>query len=289
VSSRIPARWIPAALLAVSCVCAHASDPPKYQSKCLTPQHQRELNGNIQTLALKVTQTRNVDQRSRYQEELCKKLIQAEDYDNALRAALAVSQTKGIDEERRAVHHFLIAQIYALKMEASPTLVLMDQNRNSALMAVAEVMGKHYPEKWMIGDAARQLRAELQDPMHMAKVRAWVRKREACEGLTGGGASARGVSTGFTDGGAPVSYGVAEPAADAMGRVVDIRRDDFGARTNPAASGAVPGGQPINGDVTNRIEKAIQNAGALREPIVIDGMGRRSAGASPQTPSQPGQ
>jgi hypothetical protein len=276
-------------MLAVCCACALASDPPKYQSKCLTPEHQRELNRAIQNLAVKVTQTRNVEQRSRYQEELCKKLIQTEDYDNALKAARAVFQTTGIDEERRAVHHFLIAQIYALKMEASPTLALMDQNRTQALMAVAEVQGKRYPEKWTIGDAARQLRAELQDPMHMAEVRAWVRKREGSGASASGGVTTRDVARGFGEGGATVSSGVAQPAGDAMGRVVDIQRDDFARRTGSSQSASPAPGQPINGDVTNRIQAAIRSAGALREPIVIDGMGRRSAESAPAAGSPTGQ
>jgi hypothetical protein len=277
-------RFLPAAVFAAVCLCAHASDPagtPKYQSKCLTPQHQRELNRAIHDLALKVTQTRDTGQRSRYQEELCKKLIQTEDYDNALKAARAVADTPGIEQERRAVHHFLVAQIYALKMEASPTQALMEQNRREALSAVADVLARRYPEKWMIGDAARQLRSELQDPMHLAEVRAWVRKRETGGAGSSKAASSRSVSRGLPPNGSGISSGVSTPATDALGGVVDIRRDDFVRQPKAAPLSSETTAQPIPGDVTQRIERAIRSAGALQEPIVIDGMGRRPA------PSQP--
>jgi len=74
----------------------------------------------------------------------------------------------------------------------------------------------------------------------MAEVRAWVRKRE------GSGASASGVSRpamlpGIRRGGATVSSGVAQPAGDAMGRVVDIQRDDFARAPVTPVSRARPG------------------------------------------------
>lgn len=149
-----------------------------YGSKTLNPQHVRELQINIQQLAQKVNSAPDPETRGRCQEELCKRLVQAEDYDNALRVASSVHESRGVNPERRAAHHFLIAQIYALKMEASPNTALMAENRTRAVQAAQEVVRQGYPDKWMVSEAAQRLLRDLQDPSHIAKVQSGVEKRQ---------------------------------------------------------------------------------------------------------------
>lgn len=174
---------IVAALAAVPFVgwCAGKS----YQTDSLNPQHLQELRISINQCAAQVQNAPDAATRCKCQEQLCKRLIQAQDYDAALQVATEVAQSPGADPERRAAHHFMIAQIYALKMEASPNADLMQQNRTKAINSAQQVLAQGYPAKWMVNDAATKLYRELQDPNHMAEVQAWVSKRQS-----GGGADA---------------------------------------------------------------------------------------------------
>ncbi|MGC8740531.1 MAG: hypothetical protein ACP5UB_03645 [Candidatus Sumerlaeaceae bacterium] len=149
-----------------------------YRTKALAPGHRLALQRTIAQCKADVQAARDPETRSKGLEELCKKLIQAEEYEEALRVAREVTNCEGADPERRAVHHFLIAQIYAMRMEASPTTELMEENRQLALRTAREVMEKHYPKKWLIGDSAAQLVQTLTDPKHLREVRGWVEKRQ---------------------------------------------------------------------------------------------------------------
>lgn len=149
-----------------------------YRTKALAPAHRRELERDIASCMAEVRAARDAEQRSRYQEQLCKKLIQAEEYDLALRVAQEVVDNERADPERRAVHHFLIAQIYAMRMEASPTLELMEENRRLAIQAAQEVLARRYPRSWLVGESAAQLIRSLNDAKHLREVRGWVEKRQ---------------------------------------------------------------------------------------------------------------
>lgn len=151
---------------------------PTYKSKNLNPQHQRELQRCIDDCATKVNKAVDPESRSLCQEELCKRMLQAEDYDNALKVATAIAETEGINPERRAAHHYLTAQIYALKMEASPNLTLMEDNRRQALITAEQVRAKNYDDKWMINEAVQNLTKRLNDPKKLEEIAAWVRKRQ---------------------------------------------------------------------------------------------------------------
>jgi len=157
----------------------YCGDDDSYHSKSLSPAHMAELHKSIQECLARVNAARDPETRSVIQEELCKRLVQAEDYDNALTVAAAVCNTPSINPERRAAHHFMIAQIYELKMRASPNLDLMEQNRQRAAAAAQEVIAKRYPRRWMITDSAERLLKELNDPKYINDARAWVQKREA--------------------------------------------------------------------------------------------------------------
>ena len=128
------AFWRNGLLAALLCAVAATawSSEPVYQRKSLSPQHMRELQNSIHECASRVNGASDPEERSRCQEELCMALIQAEDYDRAIRVAQAIHQTPNINEERRAVAHFLVAQVYHMKMEASPNLALMEENRRTS-------------------------------------------------------------------------------------------------------------------------------------------------------------
>lgn len=149
-----------------------------YSTKAMAPSHRLELRRAIAECRTKVRNSPDSETRSRLQEELCKKLIQAEEYDEALAVAREVMNCPTADAERRAVHHFLIAQIYAMRMEASPTLEFMEENRRLALKTAQEVVARRYPEKWLVGESARQLIRSLNDEKHLQEVRGWVQKRQ---------------------------------------------------------------------------------------------------------------
>ncbi|MCX7717586.1 MAG: hypothetical protein N2111_04175 [Candidatus Sumerlaeaceae bacterium] len=148
-----------------------------YRTRQLSPEHKRELRQSIAELVAQVNAAPDVATRGRYQEELCKKLLQAEDYESALKVAHSVYSTPGIEPERRAAHHYLIAQIYAYRMKASPTVTLMEENRRMAAEVAADVVKQRYPKQWMVTEAARTLLKELEDRKQLAAIRAEIEKR----------------------------------------------------------------------------------------------------------------
>lgn len=160
------------------CLSAHVFGDVVYSTKAMAPSHRLELRRAIAECRAKVRNSPDGETRSRFQEELCKKLIQAEEYDEALAVAREVMNCPSADAERRAVHHFLVAQIYAMRMEASPSLELMEENRRLALKTAQEVVARRYPEKWLVGESARQLIRSLNDEKHLQEVRGWVQKRQ---------------------------------------------------------------------------------------------------------------
>lgn len=276
------AFWRNGLLAALLCAAAAAvwSSEPVYQRKSLSPQHMRELQNSIHECASRVNGASDPEERSRCQEELCMALIQAEDYDRAIRVAQAIHQTPNINEERRAVAHFLVAQVYHMKMEASPNLALMEENRRLALQAAGAVVAAGYPDKWMVNDSARRLQRSLQDPAAVREAQARVVKRQS-GGLvtpaarTGGHPSSadyRPVATQRSN--ARVSFSRAASGGGDTGAVT-ITRDDFARlnrernnATEAAAAPAQPAGQ-------GGVERAVRNARLLSEPIVIDGTGVR--------------
>jgi hypothetical protein len=144
-------------------------DPePDFQSRGVSQNHADELRNNILDAARRVTQAGSVSERVRWQEELCKRLIQAEDYVHALHVAHAIFQTDGAEPERRATHHFMMARIYRMMMDSAPDLVAMNDSRELAMKTVNEVLQRRYPANWGIGAAATQLRNELNDPRRIA-------------------------------------------------------------------------------------------------------------------------
>jgi hypothetical protein len=173
-------RWMIIALCANTAAIAVGEDTT-YQSRKLDPQHKQYLNSDIYNSAAKVQAANDAESRSLQQQELCKQLIKAEKYDDALRVAHEIASTPGINAERRAAHHYLIAEIYNRKMEASPTPQLMEQNRQRAMQAAQEVIAQKYPAKWGCGEMATALLNNLQDPQHMQQVSEWVQKRQ-CNG-----------------------------------------------------------------------------------------------------------
>jgi hypothetical protein len=164
--------------LALAWASAHLFADVVYSTKALAPLHRLEIKRSIAECRAKVRSAPDAETRARQLEELCKKLIQAEEYDEAIAVAKEVMNCEGADPERRAVHHFLIAQIYAMRMEASPTLELMEQNRELALKTAREVLARRYPQKWLVSESAAQLIRSLNDETHLREVRGWVEKRQ---------------------------------------------------------------------------------------------------------------
>lgn len=159
-------------------VCAGLAVPVWGAGTSLTPQHRRQLQAEIQACVNKVNACATPEPRCEYQEELCKKLLQAEDYENALRVAQSIQATKGGNPERRAAHHFLVAQIYALRMEASSSIAELEQNRRMALQVAEEVIQQKYPAKWQVGEAAAGLARDLQNPERLKMLQVKIAKRQ---------------------------------------------------------------------------------------------------------------
>ncbi len=277
---------------------------PAYRSKSLTPQHKRELQISIQKCAERVNSSRDLETRSQCQEELCQRLIQAEEYDNALHVARAIYETQGIDEERKAAHHFLMAQILALKMEASPSVDLMEQNRRLALESAKQVAAKRYPVKWGVGDAARQLIVDLQNPQRTAEVRGRVLQRQgggSTPALTSAGDAHLAYSAPAARPNARVSFSrVTAPDSAPAGSVspVNITRNDFAAaarRRNEADNVPAPartvgvarstglaalggeGNRQAMTELGSSLDRTLRSTTVLDEPIIVDGMGPRLA------------
>ncbi|MGI8908665.1 MAG: hypothetical protein ACR2IE_19510 [Candidatus Sumerlaeaceae bacterium] len=170
-------RWMIIALCAQAVAIAAAEDTT-YQSRKLYPQHKLQQSNDIYNSAVKVQAANDSESRGLQQQELCKKLIQAEKYDEALKIAHEIASTPSVNAERRAAHHFLIADIYNRKMQASPNAQLMQQNRQRAMQAAQEVVTQKYPAKWHATEMASSLLKDLQDPQHMQQVSDWVQKRQ---------------------------------------------------------------------------------------------------------------
>jgi hypothetical protein len=198
-----------------------------YQSKNLHPERKRVLRQRIEQERAAVRTATGPEDRACRLEELCKSLIQDEDYDQALGVATEVSSMQSITQERRAAHHFLIAQIYAWKMEASATIAQMEENRENAVRIGREVLAQMYPEKWMVSDATRNLIRQLTNPSHMKEVRNGVEKRQS--GGSSASVPARGAAQSqLVDKVLPKTVGpgagestVGQPALDALGAKMD--------------------------------------------------------------------
>lgn len=170
-------RWMIIALCATSAVTGSAAEA--YRSRSLNPYHERQIEQDIYQTASKVQACTDAESRSKGLQELCKKLIQAEKFDEALKIADQVHRTPGINNERKAAHHFLVADIYARKMDVSPTIDHMKQNRQLAMRAAQDVINQKYPAKWGVTSMANALLRDLEDPKRLARVQDKIQKRQA--------------------------------------------------------------------------------------------------------------
>src|SRR5688572_15900674 len=171
-------RWLIAAVCVMGPI-GQGTSQTAYHSRNLTPQHRSQLQAEINQVESQISTSGNSKSRGPLQQELCKKLIQIEDYDRALRVAQDVYLDQSGDKERRAAHHYLIADIYAQKMKASPNTEMMAQNRRLAYQAAQSVVSQNYPSKWGAGECAQKLLNDLQDPKYMGDVQEWVQKRSS--------------------------------------------------------------------------------------------------------------
>jgi hypothetical protein len=168
-------RWMGFALSAAFAASAVAAGS---DSSKLNPYHERMLNEQIRQTAAQVLACKDTDDRCLRQQDLCQKLLQAGRLDEALQVAKNICETEGANEERRAVHHYLCADIYSRKMKAASSLAEMEQNRQLAAQAVNEIVAKNYPKKWGVSDHARVLYKELNDQSQMNIVRQKVAARQ---------------------------------------------------------------------------------------------------------------
>ncbi|MBX7246187.1 MAG: hypothetical protein K1X53_11875 [Candidatus Sumerlaeaceae bacterium] len=301
-----------ALLLAGSFVSVGFCDPGDYKTTSLNPQHRMELQRSIQECAARVNAAGDMETRGKCQEELCKKLVQAEEFDNALKLAATVKNTKTINPERRAAHHFMIAQIYAMKMRASTTLAAMEQNRQQAISVCREITQSGYPRNWMVGEAAAKLLGELNNSQAMAEVRASVKKREAGgvdsqrlamaraqtadvdrQSIAGDSGSVRWAGnspataalitrTQSQPGMAPVLDDDSVPSLSGKGPGSPVAKPTTAVPSNPPKiSNPVPAG-------TGKVQSvySARNSTVLRSPIIIDGTSVRAAsGADAPEPS----
>lgn len=127
------------------------------------PYHERKLQEDIRISAAEVLSANDPEEKCLRQQDLCKKLIQAERYDDALKVANNIYQTPNVNAERKAAHHYLMADIYRRKMESSKTLNDMDENRKQALAVISQIEQERYPEKWGISSHANRLAKQLTD------------------------------------------------------------------------------------------------------------------------------
>jgi hypothetical protein len=282
--------------LCVVAVTLHAAEG-MYHSKQLHPERLRVLKQRIDEERAAVVRATDAETKARCQEQLCKSLIQAEEYDQALRVARDVYRNTSVSKERRAAHHFLVARIYAWKMEASNDLFLMETNRQKAVRASQEVVQQNYPSKWMVSEAAELLLEQLQDPAHLREVVSGVRKRQpggsSPEDLAE--AQSRSLEKAMRSSAAYPRGAVVEPSYDA--------KHASGAGGDGMKAGPVPGESPASTQ-TARMSKihfsgggetvysakqddnSASNSGPrrikpLRAPIIIDGITVRRAPTSP--------
>ena len=149
-----------------------------YAAESLNPKHLVDLDQRIQACAEQINCCPDPEKKCTYREELCKLFIQRKDFEHAYMVASEIYRST-TNPERKAAHHFLMAEIYGMKMEASPSVGMMEQNRREALRLANEVVTQQYPAKWGVSKAAQQLVNRLNDPKEMAAVRAWVEKRQS--------------------------------------------------------------------------------------------------------------
>ena len=229
-------RWMIIAICAQVAAVAMAEDTT-YQSRKLYPQHKQQQTADIYDSAAKVQAAGDAETRGKQQQELCQKLIQAEKYDEALKIAHEIASTSSINPERRAAHHFLIADIYNRKMQASPNAQLMEQNRQRAMQAAQEVVSQGYPAKWHTGEMAASLLRDLQDPQHMQQVSAWVQKRQ-CNGCDTSKESFAKSQLAYMESAARKTAGVGVGSLAAVKRTGSSLLGVFGRRSSSAAAPA---------------------------------------------------
>jgi len=172
--------WITCLVTAATCVASESRD----SSRVLNPYHEQQLQEQIQKCASGVMACSDAEQRCLKQQELCQLLIRSDRYDEALQVANNIYKTDNPNGERRAAHHFLMAEIYNRKMKASRTLDDMEKNRQYALSAAQEVIAKNYPSKWGVSEHARALIRNLSDAQLMAGVKQRVAARQGAKGDT---------------------------------------------------------------------------------------------------------
>jgi len=164
-------------------VCGQAaSETATYTGRNLNPYHEQQLQDQIRKCASGILACSDAELRCVKQQELCQLLIRSERFDEALQVANNIYKTDQAEGERKAAHHFLMAEIYNRKMKASPTVSEMEKNRQYSLSAAQEVVDKNYPSKWRVSEHARTLIRELSDPKSMATVKQRVAMRESSAG-----------------------------------------------------------------------------------------------------------
>jgi len=169
-------RWM---IIALCATAANGYTADSYKSRSLNPFHERQILQDINQSAAKAQACSDLESRSKELQELCKKLIQAEKYDEALKIADQVYRCPNINAERKAAHHYMIADIYHRKMQASPNMEHMKQNRDLARQAAQDVINQKYPAKWGVTSMANNLLRTLEDPQQLARVQDKVSKKQS--------------------------------------------------------------------------------------------------------------
>jgi len=170
-------------LLSASIVCTQAApESGNHTGRNLNPYHEQQLQDQIRKCASGILACSDSELRCVKQQELCQLLIRSERFDEALQVANNIYKTDEAAGERKAAHHFLMAEIYNRKMKASQTVTDMEKNRQYALSAAQEVVDKNYPAKWRVSEHARTLIRELSDPKTMGIVKQRVSMRENSAG-----------------------------------------------------------------------------------------------------------
>lgn len=272
--------------------------PAAPSAETLNPQHLTALDQKIQECAEKVNTCGDEEQKCAYRQELCKLFIQRKDYEHAYMVATEIFSAT-TNAERKAAHHFLRAEIYVMKMEASSSVAAMEDNRTKALQLAREVLAQGYPEKWGVNRAAQQLVNRLEDAKQMDEVRAWAAKRASGGADDQQVALAKAQSASIQSGGKvsyvpPAVYGKSssraqvEPAKAKTGSLNRLRSvfssdkkptnepsiwdDNSAKKTEPQATpsrSSVAAGDLKYGTVSNKR--------LLQQPIIIDGANVRQA------------
>ena len=155
-----------------------ATDEATQAGRVLNPYHEQQLQEQIRKCASGVLACSDMEMRCVKQQELCQLLIRSERFDQALQVANNIFKTDEANGERKAAHHFLMAEIYNRKMKASRTVDDMEKNRQFALSVAQEVVDKKYPAQWGVSEHARGLIRDLNDSRTMGAVKQRVASRE---------------------------------------------------------------------------------------------------------------